>query len=160
MRNKKYNSDEERKQAAHISRQQYENKAHVRAMRNRITTHWQQQNRDRAREIGRGVSQRRWLQNKKFVDRVVLYLGCSQCGYNRCASALEFHHPDPNTKEYSVRSLMTRSRKKIKEEMRKCILLCANCHKEHHFPKAAINGHRAHRLASRVARYLGCKRCQ
>ena len=58
--------------------------------------------------------------------------GCCQiCGYDRYVGSLQFHHLDPNAKRFalSVRGL-TRSLDKAREEMRKCVLLCANCHSE------------------------------
>ncbi len=58
---------------------------------------------------------------------------CVLCGYNRCSGALEFHHRNPKKKDFSlsVRGL-TRSWEKIKDEINKCVLICANCHREVH----------------------------
>lgn len=55
--------------------------------------------------------------------------GKCYCGYNKCVDALEFHHLDPSKKEFTL-SGMTRSWKRIKKELDKCILVCSNCHKE------------------------------
>lgn len=59
---------------------------------------------------------------------------CSKCGYDECMGALEFHHLDPSKKDFglSVRGI-TRSWDKIKKELDKCILVCANCHREIHY---------------------------
>ena len=58
---------------------------------------------------------------------------CSLCGYNKCIAALEFHHTDPEHKDFSIsREGNTRSWEKVKLEIDKCILLCANCHREVH----------------------------
>jgi hypothetical protein len=57
---------------------------------------------------------------------------CSKCGYNKCLAALEFHHPDPTIKEGKVIGTGA-SLKKQREEASKCVLLCANCHREAHF---------------------------
>ena len=58
---------------------------------------------------------------------------CNLCGYDKCISALEFHHLDPNTKEFNVTgSKTTRSFDAMLSEIRKCILVCANCHREVH----------------------------
>ena len=56
---------------------------------------------------------------------------CFLCGYNRCVRALEFHHIDPTQKSFSlsVRGL-TYAWAKIKAELEKTVLLCANCHRE------------------------------
>tara|TARA_R110000824_G_scaffold242992_2_gene431633 strand:- start:94 stop:324 length:231 start_codon:yes stop_codon:yes gene_type:complete len=56
---------------------------------------------------------------------------CCGCGYNKCASALEFHHTDPSKKEFIIGSCKY-GRSKMLEEAKKCILLCANCHREFH----------------------------
>jgi hypothetical protein len=56
---------------------------------------------------------------------------CMICGYDRHPGALEFHHLDPERKEFglSLRGI-TRSIDRIREEAQKCALLCANCHAE------------------------------
>ena len=58
---------------------------------------------------------------------------CECCGYDKCVSALEFHHLDSSTKEFGIgQKGYTRSWDKNKEELDKCILVCANCHIEIH----------------------------
>ena len=63
--------------------------------------------------------------------RAVEYLGgkCSKCGYNSCMAALEFHHIDPEKKDFGICGY-SRSWEHLKEELDKCIILCSNCHKE------------------------------
>lgn len=56
--------------------------------------------------------------------------GCVLCGYNKCLSALEFHHIDRN-KEFGV-SYSRESIPRIKNEISKCVVVCANCHREIH----------------------------
>lgn len=76
-------------------------------------------------------SSKRKTQKQQAVD----YLGgkCSNCGYNKCLNALEFHHLDPSTKEINPSQLMRFSSfDKLKSELDKCILLCSNCHRELH----------------------------
>ena len=59
-------------------------------------------------------------------------LSCVQCGQNHVAT-LDFHHVDSTTKEVSVNRLIkNRAYKKAMEEVEKCIVLCANCHRIHH----------------------------
>ncbi len=56
---------------------------------------------------------------------------CSECGYDRCPGALEFHHLDPSTKRFGIASAgCTRSLEAARREAAKCVLLCANCHAE------------------------------
>jgi transposase-like protein len=54
---------------------------------------------------------------------------CAICGFDDHPSALEFHHLDPTLKAFSVsRRGITRGIEEVRNEARKCILLCANCH--------------------------------
>lgn len=57
---------------------------------------------------------------------------CEKCGYNKCMRALEFHHLNPNEKDFGISRTLTKSIKTLKEETDKCILLCSNCHAEEH----------------------------
>jgi len=57
---------------------------------------------------------------------------CSICGYDRCIDALEFHHKNPQEKEFKLGSGNTISWKEYKSEALKCKLVCSNCHKEIH----------------------------
>lgn len=57
---------------------------------------------------------------------------CCICGYNKCIDALEFHHKNPNQKDFKLGSGNTISWKECKQEALKCILVCSNCHKEIH----------------------------
>lgn len=53
------------------------------------------------------------------------------CGYDKHPGVLDFHHLDPLTKAFGISSGgMSRSWQKITEEIAKCILVCANCHRE------------------------------
>jgi len=52
------------------------------------------------------------------------------CGYARYAGALQFHHVDRTAKAFTIRNGETRSLAKMRSEVRKCVLLCANCHAE------------------------------
>ncbi len=86
---------------------------------------------DRKEYLKLAVSKRR----QKLRDMAREYKGgkCVICGYSKCASALDFHHRNPKQKDFglSVRGL-TRSWELIKKEIDKCVLVCANCHRELH----------------------------
>ena len=65
----------------------------------------------------------------------VAYKGnkCERCGYDRCADALEFHHLDPSAKEFNLSGKgQTLGWERVKTELDKCIMVCANCHREIH----------------------------
>ena len=86
---------------------------------------------DRAAYMVQAVSRRR----RKLREMSRDYKGgkCVLCGYTKCLGALEFHHVDPSQKDFalSVKGL-TRSWEKIQAELDKCVLVCANCHREVH----------------------------
>lgn len=72
---------------------------------------------------------------KRIRQAAIEYKGgrCQLCGYRRCVEALEFHHQNSLKKDFGISSKgYTRSWTKVKEELDKCILLCANCHREIH----------------------------
>ncbi len=86
---------------------------------------------DRAAYMVKAVDKRRKLIRKMSVE----YMGdrCNICHYKKCNSALEFHHRDSNEKDFGISAKgYTRSWEKVKAELDKCILLCANCHREVH----------------------------
>lgn len=60
---------------------------------------------------------------------------CGICGYNTCPEALDFHHLDPSKKEFSFGQVRAScvSWKKIVIELRKCVCVCSNCHREVHY---------------------------
>lgn len=65
--------------------------------------------------------------------RAVKYLGgeCKKCGYDEHMAALEFHHMGEKTVE--IGSVANKSWKNaIKPELKKCVLLCSNCHRAEH----------------------------
>ena len=56
---------------------------------------------------------------------------CRLCGYDRYAGALQFHHLDPENKTFQLAGRgLTRSLSIVRQEAKKCVLLCANCHAE------------------------------
>lgn len=57
---------------------------------------------------------------------------CKLCKYDRSMEALEFHHVDPSKKERVLSQSRMANLEKIKSELDKCILVCANCHREIH----------------------------
>jgi hypothetical protein len=70
-----------------------------------------------------------------FKIKCVEYKGgcCSLCGYKKYLGALEFHHENPSKKEFNIaREGSTKFNDRIKKELDKCILVCANCHRECH----------------------------
>jgi len=92
---------------------------------------------------------RYYLKNKKKIykkkrDRIRNYkiellsgLGgkCVNCGYKKCPASLDFHHKGDKESEVMV-LLKNYSKEKALKEAKKCIVLCANCHRELHYKGA------------------------
>lgn len=77
------------------------------------------------------VSNRR----RKIKQMAVEYLGgsCERCGYKKCIGALDFHHKNKNEKSFLISGKGSCiAWVKIKNELDKCMLVCANCHREIH----------------------------
>jgi len=86
---------------------------------------------DRPRYNIDAVAKRRKMVRQRAID----YLGgkCLLCGYSRCQSALDFHHVNGEEKSFGISSKgYTRSWEAVERELRKCVLICANCHREVH----------------------------
>ena len=74
-------------------------------------------------------------QRSTFRERLKEFYGelaCQSCGYNKSIAALECHHRDPNEKDKQISRMTTASKQKLFAELKKCDLLCANCHREEH----------------------------
>jgi hypothetical protein len=72
---------------------------------------------------------------KKLKQEMVVYKGgcCQICGYNKYIGALDFHHIDPNKKDFTIAHVRQyKFNDVIKNELDKCLLVCSNCHRELH----------------------------
>ena len=78
--------------------------------------------------------QQRWVKRKL---EAIAYLGsaCRDCDLNLAQShyaVFKFHHLDPAEKDADWSKLRLGSMAKIRTELAKCVLLCANCHRIRH----------------------------
>lgn len=72
-----------------------------------------------------------YRRNKRMKELVKL-LGdqCSRCNLQFPLAVYDFHHIDPLTKKFSIgQEVNNYSMEKLMEEVKKCELLCANCHR-------------------------------
>lgn len=110
------------------------------------TKEWRVNNPDKVR-----ASRRKWYANnrehakQKVLERKkALYewyraykktLKCGRCGESHYA-CLEFHHKDKEDKGINPAHMARNgySIKRMKMEFAKCEVLCANCHRKHHWP--------------------------
>lgn len=98
---------------------------------------WYARNRDhaKARVSSRRVALKQWMRELKQT------LKCSTCGEDHPA-CLQFHHKDPTQKEMSLAAALRSGwgLDKIRSEIRKCTVLCANCHFKHHYEESRTGG--------------------
>lgn len=69
----------------------------------------------------------------KFKQMCVEYKGgkCVKCGYSNSQSALDFHHRNASEKSFCISHAKKWTfDERVKDELDKCDLLCANCHRE------------------------------
>ena len=84
---------------------------------------------DRREELIRAVAKRR----RKVKTLAIEYKGgkCQICGYSKFQGALDLHHINGKDKKFGIADKgYTRSWEKVREELDKCVLVCANCHRE------------------------------
>lgn len=70
-----------------------------------------------------------------FKRKSIEYKGnkCAYCGYSKYQGALQFHHLDPDKKDFTISKIkLTTWDDRAIKELDKCVLLCANCHMEVH----------------------------
>lgn len=69
--------------------------------------------------------------NRTLMRRYKAFCGCKFCDESEPV-ALDLHHLDPNEKDLNPSSAIGFSTTSMKKEIRKCIVLCANCHRKVH----------------------------
>jgi hypothetical protein len=85
---------------------------------------------DPKHKLGIDRKSRQKLQNE--VNEIKSGAGCAICREND-SICLDFHHLDPSKKHKPVSALvLSKNRDKVLEEIKKCIILCANCHRKLH----------------------------
>ena len=74
-------------------------------------------------------------------DRAIDYLGgkCKDCGNVFLVQAVyDFHHKNPEEKDFCIGNILGRGWEKITPELDKCDLLCANCHRIRHHEEGTM----------------------
>jgi hypothetical protein len=79
-------------------------------------------------------AQERVAERRRQIKRILVEEAggcCAGCGYDRSLGALQFHHLDPAEKSFGISSRgFSHGIDRAREEARKCVLLCGNCHAE------------------------------
>ena len=83
---------------------------------------------------GKASKKEKEARNKEFITRVRKRCKCIKCKLDKWY-LIEFHHMDPSTKYKGVTNLQFNAYgiKRIKDEIRKCVPICRNCHMEFHY---------------------------
>ena len=82
---------------------------------------------------------RKKIEKYRLKRRLIDELGgkCIDCGYNAHLAALDFDHIDPTTKSYGIATkLYVLDYLELREETKKCVIRCANCHRIKTSPQA------------------------
>lgn len=70
------------------------------------------------------------VKRREMIDRIKVETGCVECGYNAHPAALDFNHVR-GTKLFNISQDTKKSWELIVDEIAKCNVLCANCHRIH-----------------------------
>ena len=82
----------------------------------------------RYRERDRATRSKRQRAQRAEVAAFKQREGCNDCGYNERSEALDFDHV-VGTKLFSIGTQMGRKMETIMNEINKCDVVCANCHR-------------------------------
>lgn len=72
----------------------------------------------------------RYHKKKEFINSQKQ--SCAKCGETR-VYMLDYHHRDPQEKDFTIGRLKKGAREVLQAEIDKCVVLCANCHREFHY---------------------------
>jgi len=80
-----------------------------------------------------GRCNRKFGRHNRKIAIITQYGGkCQLCGYDRHIDILVFHHKNPKHKDFAIGNKLGRCDSYLAKELKKCILLCPNCHAEVH----------------------------
>ena len=92
---------------------------------------------ERRKEFYKTSIKQQYAKNSQIIRETKLKQGCQCCGYKTHACALDFDHLNPTTKVRGIAQLCTANTSKLLQEIKKCQVLCANCHRiKTHDPEA------------------------
>ena len=77
----------------------------------------------------------RYWDKRAFVD--AQRTQCIKCGETR-SYVLDFHHKNETEKSFTIGAMKRGNKDIIQKELDKCVVLCANCHRELHYLKISL----------------------
>lgn len=96
-----------------------------------------------------------WYKKLKFIN--LLGGKCQKCGEDR-PWLLNFHHKNPEEKEFHIKDIRRKRLSFLIKEIEKCELLCYNCHKEKHHYKNTISTTKKSKLLE-IKKIYKCELC-
>lgn len=86
------------------------------------------------KECHSNYMKQKYQQKKNEIQELKSHLKCAKCGESR-GYVLDFHHINPEEKTANISRLTsnTSNISRVYEEIQKCVVLCANCHREFHY---------------------------
>lgn len=82
------------------------------------------------KECANNLERERYRKKKAFINSQKIQ--CAKCGETRFY-VLDYHHNDPEKKDFTIGKALKGSFSLIQQEIDKCTVLCANCHREFHY---------------------------
>ena len=76
-------------------------------------------------------NKQQYFNRRKWFYDIKAELKCERCGFDHPA-ALDFHHKDPTQKSFGISANKHIDKEKVLDEIKKCEVLCANCHRVEH----------------------------
>jgi hypothetical protein len=95
----------------------------------------------------------RWQLHRQRLDELKATMKCIACP-EREPVCLDFHHMDASEKEFGISASLARNWNLILEEIAKCVVICANCHRKFHNGKLNIEDYSKDHYASSEAAAL------
>src|SRR5450755_354765 len=105
--------------------------------RNKAKKHYQEYHRGWYRRHKEEVIERKKQRQREIRDwfrRYKCTLSCMDCGISHPA-VLQFHHRDRTDKSFTIANVVSRasSIKQLTREIKKCDVVCVNCHAKRHW---------------------------
>lgn len=96
---------------------------------------------DCIKKYNRNTSSLRMIRNRKYIKNYKEGKVCEICGYCKYPQILAFHHKRPSNKSREINKLMKSLSRLdiINKEIKKCILVCPNCHQELHLKEGGLS---------------------
>lgn len=97
----------------------------------KIQNHEHYRSSDKRRKDVRDRNEVARKKKRDLVRRYKSFCGCRVCG-EKDFVVLDLHHLDPSQKEGDPSKFYMQSLKRLRDEIRKCAVLCSNCHRRVH----------------------------